>query len=366
MEGRFIRAELCGSGHINDTFFVECKPRRKIRRYVLQRINHFVFKSPETVISNMVMVTGHIAGKIDATPNADTRECIRMVPTTTGAWFHRDDGGNYWRCLHFIERSYNRDNAESPADAAEAGRIFARFQSFLSDLPAGKLGETIPRFHHTPTRFINFSDALAKDAHNRAAICRETIDWALSKEPMTTVISSGLDSGALPVRVTHNDTKFNNVLFCEDTDRAICVTDLDTVMPGSILYDFGDQIRTTTSHAAEDEPDTSKISIDLDMFEGLTRGYLSEAIGFLTPEEIRLLVFSGRLITYQIGLRFLTDYLEGDVYFKTHRPRQNLDRARAQFALARSMENHGDAMEKIVEEAVQMTHATATHNPAPV
>ncbi len=362
VEGRFTRAELCGSGHINDTFFVEFKPKQKIKRYVLQRINHFVFKEPPAVVQNMVMVTEHIARKLAAMPSSDPRECIRMVPTLKGDWFHRDDEGNYWRCLHFIERTYNRDNAESPEDAFEAGRIFARFQSYLADLEVGQLRETIPFFHHTPTRFSRFREVLSRDSQNRAKECRKEIEWTLAQEPMTSVIASKLESGALPTRVTHNDTKFNNVLFCEDTDRSICVTDLDTVMPGTILYDFGDQIRTTTTHAAEDEKDLNKVIIDLDMFEGLTRGYLSEALSFLTPEELKLLVFSGRLITFQIGLRFLTDYLEGDVYFKIRRKGQNLDRARAQFALVKSMELHAEKMQNIVDQAI-FNHSSQIPSP---
>jgi len=275
-----------------------------------------------------------------------------MVPTQEGNWFYRSEDGNYWRCLHFIERTYNRDNAEIPEDASEAGRIFARFQNFLSDLNVNDLKETIPHFHHTPTRFAKFQEIVSLDTFNRAKTCRKEIDWVLGKEPMTKIITSKLADGSIPTRVTHNDTKFNNVLFCEDSDKAICVTDLDTVMPGTILYDFGDQIRTTTSHAAEDEKDLNKVVIDLDMFQGLTRGYISEAITFLKKQEIDLLVFSGQLITFQIGLRFLTDYLEGDVYFKTHRECQNLDRARAQFALVMSMEKNEEIMQSIVNKAV--------------
>lgn len=353
-EGQFTRAELCGSGHINDTFFVEFKPKRKIKRYVLQRINHFVFKEPLKVIENMVLVTEHIQHKLSARGDTEPqRESIRMVPTIDGKYFYQSPEGDYWRCLHFIERSYNRDVAESPADAYEAGRIFSRFQHLLSDLQVSSLHETIPSFHHTPTRFKRFQEVLKKAPESKIKEARKEIQWAHSQESICSIITGKIEDKSLPTRVTHNDTKFNNVLFCEDTEKAICVTDLDTVMPGTVLYDFGDQIRTTTSPAAEDERDLSSVVIDLEMFEGLARGYLSEAQDFLTVQEIDLLAFSGRLITYQIGLRFLTDYLEGDVYFKTHRPGHNLDRTRAQFALAQSMETSQDKMNSIVQKCLQ-------------
>ncbi|MDX2227708.1 MAG: aminoglycoside phosphotransferase family protein [Verrucomicrobiae bacterium] len=349
--GEYVRAELCGSGHINDTYFAEFRQQRKMRRVVLQRINHVVFKKPVELMDNFARVTHHLQEKLLKASGADAqRQGLRLIPARDGSFLHVDPEGNHWRCLHYIEKSYSLDRATSPEDARQAGVAFARFQKFLADFPGQSLHETIPYFHHTPKRFETFQEVVRDDTHQRRASCAPEIEWALSQESMTRLVIGKLESGELPVRVTHNDTKFNNVLFCEETDEAICVTDLDTVMPGTVLYDFGDQIRTTTTHAPEDETDLGKVVIDLEMFRGLVEGYLCEAHTFLTAGERELLAFSGRLITFQIGLRFLTDYLQGDVYFKTHRPSHNLDRARAQFALCRSMERVQGPMEKIVAE----------------
>jgi Ser/Thr protein kinase RdoA (MazF antagonist) len=250
--------------------------------------------------------------------------------------------------------------AEKPDQAYEAGRAFGCFQKLLADLPASSLHETIPFFHHTPRRFAKFKEVLEKDSQARAGGASDAIAFVLKREPMVSVITKALEDGSLPLRITHNDTKINNVLFDNKTGKAICVIDLDTTMPGSALYDFGDMVRTTTSFAAEDEKDLAKVRMEKEMFRALAAGYLEEAGDFLTDKELELLVFSGELITFTIGLRFLTDYLEDDVYFRIHRPGHNLDRARVQFALVKSMEDQEKEMEECIRSLRKKTKRSSS------
>jgi Ser/Thr protein kinase RdoA (MazF antagonist) len=239
----------------------------------------------------------------------------------------------------------------SPAQAESAAKAFGAFQALLADLPGERLHETIPDFHHTPSRFARFQAALAKDSHGRAAAAGPEIAFALARASEVSVVVDALRDGSLPERVTHNDTKLNNVLLDDITQEGVCVIDLDTVMPGSALYDFGDLVRTSTSPATEDETDLSRVRMQLPMFAALVRGYLTSARGFLTPREKELLPFAGKLITLEIGLRFLTDWLEGDTYFKIKRPMHNLDRCRTQFKLVASIEEQLPTMQEIVERA---------------
>jgi hypothetical protein len=349
--GDFVSAQFLKVGHINDTYLVEAVNKSQREQFIFQRINHFVFQDPERLMSNFEKITRHIRSKLEALQGRNPdRETLNLLTSRSGRCFYRSPEGDYWRAYHFVGNAHIINVAKRPEEAYEAGRAFGCFQKLLSDLDAASLYETIPFFHHTPRRFGRFREVLAADPLGRAAAAREAISFALEREPMTAVITDALSAGKLPLRITHNDTKINNVLFDDITGKAICVIDLDTTMPGSSLYDFGDMIRTTTSFAAEDERDLAKVRLEKEMFRALADGYLAEASDFLTPEEIGLLVFSGRLVTYTIGLRFLTDFLEGDVYFRVHRPGQNLDRARAQFGLVRSMEEQAEDLELCVRK----------------
>ena len=342
--GDFVSAEPYGSGHINDTYCVVFNQAGTRVRYIFQRINHNIFKQPVALMENIQRVTTHLGKAVGGQPEA-SRRALTVLPARDGQPFHRDAAGYYWRAYFFIEHARTYDAVQSPAQAFEAARAFGRFQKLLADLPAPRLHDTIPDFHHTPKRFAALEQALEKDAVNRAASAKAEIDFALRHQPMTRVL---LDAN-LPERVTHNDTKLNNVMLDETTGEGVCVIDLDTVMPGLALYDFGDMVRTTTSPAKEDERDLSKVILQFPMFEALVKGYLSTAAEFLTRDEKRLLAFSGQLITFEIGLRFLADYLAGDTYFKVHREGHNLDRCRTQFKLVESIQQQLTSMERLVE-----------------
>ena len=343
INGRFIEAVPHGNGHINDTYAAIFDHRGAPARYILQRINHNVFKNPVALMENVQRVTAHLQSKLTADRS---RRALTLIPTHDGASHHRDDDGNYWRAHLFIENARTYDTVESTRQAFEAAKAFGQFQHLLTDLPAPRLHDTIPDFHNTPKRFAALENAIAADPVNRAKSAKAEIEFALRHKVNTGIL---LDSG-LPERVTHNDTKLNNVMLDETTGEGVCVIDLDTVMPGLALYDFGDMVRTTTSPAQEDERDLSKVQMQFPMFEALVRGYLATAGEFLTKEEKRHLAFSGKLITLEIGIRFLTDYLSGDIYFKVHREGHNLDRCRTQFKLVESIERQEAAMNKLVEK----------------
>ncbi|WP_420237853.1 phosphotransferase enzyme family protein [Telmatobacter bradus] len=344
LPGEILRATPYGTGHINDTLQVEYVAGGVSGRCILQRINSHIFRQPLELMQNIARVTAHLAECVVGQPDAE-RRVLRLIPTRAGGNSCIDAEGYHWRAYHFIENARSYEAVESAEQAYKAARAFGNFQCQLATLPAPRLHDTIPDFHNTPQRFAAFAQALEADVCNRAATARAEIDWALSHQVLAGVL---LEAG-LPERVTHNDTKFNNVLLDEATGEGICVIDLDTVMPGLALYDFGDMVRTATSPAGEDERDLSKVRMQLPMFEALLRGYVDAASGFLTAEEKRLLPASGKLITFEIGLRFLTDYLSGDTYFKIHRPEHNLDRCRTQFRLVESMEEQEEAMNRLVE-----------------
>ncbi|MDR3725184.1 MAG: aminoglycoside phosphotransferase family protein [Terracidiphilus sp.] len=343
LPGECLSATPYGNGHINDTYRVACRSNGGVRRYVLQRINHNVFKDPAALMENIVRVTGHLTSQVAGQDDAE-RRVLSLVPTRDGENWFCDDSGSYWRAYSFIDHASTFDAVESASQAFQAARAFGQFQSSLSDLPAPRLNDTIPGFHDTPKRFAALEAAIAADAVNRAKDARAEIEFALAHKPIAGVL---LNAG-LPERVTHNDTKFNNILLDDATGEAICVIDLDTVMPGLALYDFGDMVRTTTSPTLEDEQNLSKVNLQFPMFEALVRGYIESAGGFLTKAEKDLLAFSGKLITFEIGLRFLTDCLSGDTYFKIHREGHNLDRCRTQFKLVESIEQQEDAMNRLV------------------
>jgi hypothetical protein len=344
IQGDFLDAAPYGSGHINDTYCARFSQGGTPVRYIIQRVNHNVFRNPVALMDNLQRVTAHLHDKLAGTPDVSRRR-LTLLPTRQGGAWHLDPGGNYWRCYIFIEKARSFDAIKSPRQAFEAAKAFGRFQKLLSDLPAPRLHDTIPDFHHTPRRFARLEQALAKDAFNRALAARTEIEFALRRKPMTSLL---LDA-QLPERVTHNDTKINNVMLDDQTGEEVCVIDLDTVMPGLALYDFGDLVRTATSPAMEDERDLDRVTMQFPMFEALARGYLSTASDFLTPAERRHLVLSGKLITFEIGIRFLTDFLDGDTYFKMHRDGHNLDRCRTQFKLVQSIEEQEEPMNNLLE-----------------
>jgi aminoglycoside phosphotransferase (APT) family kinase protein len=350
IDGDLISIAPFGSGHINDTYLALFRRGSAQNAFVLQRINTAIFRHPAALMENIARVTSHLAAKLSSEPDG-LRRVLTLIPTRDGRSWVEDADGGWWRMTRLIEHAHASETIESPLQAYRAAHAFGRFQQSLVDLPAPPLHETIPGFHNTPQRFSAFERALAADTANRAVDAREEIAFALARKPIAGVL---LDAH-LPERVTHNDTKLNNVLFDDATGESLCVIDLDTVMPGLSLYDFGDMVRTATSAATEDEQDFARVAMQLPMFEALLRGYLSAAGSFLTNAEKTLLGFAGKLITFEQGIRFLADHLAGDAYYKVHRPGQNLDRCRTQFKLIESMEQQEEAMDRLLSEVVRET-----------
>ena len=345
IDGEFLSAAPYGSGHINDTYRAAFQRGGTQVHYILQRINHKVFKKPAALMENVQRVTAHLADKVAADPDC-SRRALTLIATRTGGWWHQDGVGNFWRAYIFIERARTHDTAESETQAYEAARAFGRFQHLLADLPPPRLHETIPDFHDTPARVTALEQAISSDVVNRAIQSKAEIEFVLRRKCWSDLLTKA----SLPERVTHNDTKLNNVMLDDTTGAGICVIDLDTVMPGLVLYDFGDMVRTVTSPAMEDERDLSKVVMRFPMFAALARGYLESAGYFLTAAERQHLAFSGKLITLEIGIRFLTDFLAGDTYFKVHREGHNLDRCRTQFRLVESIERQEEQMRRYIEE----------------
>ena len=352
MPGDYISHAPCGHGHINDTYEVRVNQAGTPVRYILQRINHTIFTRPELVMENIHRVTTHITEKLHASQVHDIyRRVLTLVPCRDGRLWHQDAAGNHWRAYLYVEGAEAHSHVNNTALAEEAARSFGRFQHLLSDLPVPRLADTIPDFHHTRSRYDALMLAVAENRAGRRDAIAVEIDWCRERESMVDVLLKAHAAGLLPERITHNDTKINNVMIDHHTGEGICVMDLDTVMPGLVLYDFGDLVRTTTISTAEDEQDTSLVQMRLPMFEALVRGYLASASSFLTNTEIDYLAFSGKLITLETGLRFLTDYLNGDLYFKTRHPKQNLERFRVQARLVESIERQQSSMEDVVSGA---------------
>jgi aminoglycoside phosphotransferase (APT) family kinase protein len=349
--GDFVEAGPYGSGHINDTFKVVLNMAGRPVDYLLQRINHNIFKNPRAVMDNIVRVTNHVQSRLAEAGVADvSRRSLCVVLTRDAQPCHQDKDGNWWRMYLFIEGARTYDTIENDKQAFAAAKAYAQFQNVLADLPQPRLHETIPNFHNTPIRLQTLQKAIKEDVCNRAAEARAEIEFVEKRIPLCGRLLDRHAKGEIPERITHNDTKINNVMLDDTTGEGVCVIDLDTVMPGLALYDFGDMVRTATAAAAEDERDLSKVRMRMELFKAIAGGYLSEA-GFLKPVEREELAFSARLITQMIGMRFLTDYLQGDVYFKIKRPGHNLDRCRTQFKMVQSMESQQDEMEKVVAAA---------------
>ncbi|MBQ7294310.1 MAG: aminoglycoside phosphotransferase family protein [Clostridia bacterium] len=342
-----VNVEAYGNGHINDTYIANSEPK-----YILQRINSAIFKKPEEVMANIVAVTEFLRKKIIAAGGDPERETLNVIKTVDGKSFYKTDDGNYFRMYKYVERAVGYEMVESPEQFYQAARSFGKFQNMLADYPAETLFDTIPRFHDTEKRFADFEEAVANDLAGRKVLVKDEIDFVLSRKADASVVLNGIRNGEIPLRVTHNDTKLNNVLLDSKTGEGVCVIDLDTVMPGSLLYDYGDALRFGASSGAEDEIYLEKIYFDLELFEAFTKGFIEEVGGSLTPAEIELLPFSAKLLTYECGMRFLGDYLNGDTYFKIHREHHNLDRARTQFKLVADIENKLDEMKKIVKKYI--------------
>jgi hypothetical protein len=348
--GQILHAEPCKIGHINETYTVTYNQGGVLVRYIHQRINVNVFKNPDAVMRNVMRVTTHIRHKLEEQEVKDlTRRVLTVVPTRDGSLYYRNAKDECWRTFVFVERAQTHEAVQTTQQAFQAGKAFGNFQYLLSDLAGDRLVETIPDFHHTRKRFETLKKAVQEDRCNRARIARAEIDFALAHEPIVDVLLKAHAAGRIPERITHNDTKFNNVMLDVETGEEMCVVDLDTVMPGLVLYDFGDMVRTTTSPTMEDELDLEKVQMGMPMFKALARGYMETASRFLIPAERSFLAFSGKLITFTIGIRFLTDFLVGDTYFRVHRPNHNLDRCRTQFKLVESIERQEDKMQKFVD-----------------
>ncbi len=341
ISGNIISCEPYGFGHINRTFLVVSDSGL---RYILQGINEVVFADVPGLMENIIAVTAHLSSIV-----SEPRECLRLIKTRQGEDYLKDEDGKFWRMYDFIEQSLCLQKSEQPSDFYESAVAFGRFQRQLADFPAETLHETIPNFHNTPDRYRKFHAVLEADVMNRAGECAYEIEEYLKRESDGAVLQSWLKEGRLPLRVTHNDTKLNNVMLDESSRKALCVIDLDTVMPGLMAYDFGDSIRFGAATAAEDEKDISKVSVDLELYRTYIRGFISSCPQ-LTEDELMSLPWGARIMTLECGLRFLTDYLDGDKYFAIHRPEHNLDRCRTQLKMVQDMEAKWDDMLRIISE----------------
>lgn len=350
-KGSYIDHEKYGNGHINDTFAVRLQLEGdKILRYLLQRMNHDTFKSPEKLMENIVGVTSFIRKKVEQNNGDVERETMNVIPTKDGKSYYKDSIGSYWRAYTFIEDAITFDLVEKVEDFYESAVAFGNFQQQLADYPANTLHETIPDFHNTPVRFENLKKAMEADALGRKKEVEAEIAFAMEREEFTHRLMDSYAEGKLPLKVTHNDTKLNNVMIDLKTGKGVCVVDLDTVMPGFSVNDFGDSIRFGASTGAEDEKDLSKVNFSLSLFEAYTKGFLEGCNGSLTEIELDMLPVGAKMMTLECGMRFLTDYLQGDTYFRIHHEKHNLDRARTQFKLVADMEKNWDAMYDIVNK----------------
>jgi Ser/Thr protein kinase RdoA (MazF antagonist) len=348
-KGSFLSGHSFGPGHIHDTYRIQTV-EKECDDYIVQRLNNKVFTDIQGLQENMERVTTHLRMKLSAIEGSDLRrECLTLITAKdTGKTYFTDAGGNFWRMFIFISDHRSYERVDSREKAYEGGRITGRFQAMLADLPGKPLHETIPDFHNIAKRLVTFHNVIEKDHAGRVISAGREIDGIISREEEMKVLIRLGEEGKIPVRITHNDTKFNNILF-DSSGRALCIIDLDTVMPGFVHYDFGDAIRTATNRAEEDSTDLSSVSMDIDIFRAYAEGYLSETRDTLNPTEIEYLPFAPKLLTYIMATRFLTDFLDGDHYYKIKYPLHNLQRAKAQLALLSDMENRYENMVQIIK-----------------
>lgn len=348
--GEIVSIEKTGTGLINSTYKLTSSDGNQDFKYILQLINTNVFKNPDELMSNIMNVTGFLRNKIALDGGNPQRETLTFLYTKDNAPYCRDSEGRCWRAYNYIGGCYTLDVVDSPVKAERSGKAFGRFQGLLADYPIDNLFETIPDFHNTPVRFENFKKAIEADVCGRLKDVKAEVEFALSREKDASRLTDLMKAGEIPVRVTHNDTKISNVLFDSITNDAFCVIDLDTIMPGLFHYDFADAVRTGGTTTDENEKDLSKYSLDLELYEGFAKGFLSEAAKALNQKEVDNMAFSVKLMALECGVRFLTDYLSGDTYFKTEYPEHNLVRAHTQFKLVTDVEKNLDKMNEITAE----------------
>lgn len=351
MKGNLIDWARYGNGHINDTFLVIKEYKGIQIKYILQRINHYIFKNPMELISNIYNVTIHMKSMIE-TEEEKLRNVLTLLSTKDGSFLYQDSIGSYWRAYHYIGDSYCVDKIEEPLDFYECGLSFGNFQYLLKDFDSSSLYETIPNFHNTPKRYEHLLNSIKMDKANRVKECQEEIRFISKRCSEFSILTKLLEDGKLPLRVTHNDTKLNNIMFDRVSRKGICIVDFDTIMPGLSLYDFGDSIRFGANTALEDEVDLSKVSLDRNLFSLYTKGFIEGSKGILSADEIRLLPMGAKLMTMECAIRFLMDYLDGDIYFKVGHETHNIERCRNQLALVKSMEEQWDDMVSIVKQYV--------------
>ena len=349
IKGEWLRGAPFGSGHIHDTYLTYIRQHEAVNQFILQKVNSQVFTRTALVCDNIQIVGDHIYNKLKERGIDDLeRRAMQVIPTTKGGSFYQDNKGGYWRLFSFIKDTIAVDEVRHSNQAYEAARAIGEFQELLSDLDATFIGESIPNFHHIGWRYENLDQAIEDDIAGRKVSISEEIIFAQEMKSIRDEMLVLLENGNLPIRITHNDTKINNVLLDAKSGKGICVIDLDTVMPGSVIYDFGDMVRTFTSPSPEDEADLTKVYVRLDIFEALVKGYLETAKAFIQPVEIEHLILGAKLITLIMGIRFLTDYLNGDVYYKIRYPEQNLRRARNQFHLVKDLIAKESQMQSII------------------
>lgn len=351
LEGEYVSSKPYGNGHINDTYIISYNKKGKLKYYILQRINHYVFKNVDQLMDNFVRVTDYIYKKLILDDRNPYRGVLNVIPTKDGKYYCYDvETDKYYRLLTYIENSTSLEVVDNAEVFERVGKAFGDFQNLLKDFDITNLYETIPNFHNTKVRYQNFINALNTNEFDRAKTCKEEIDFVTSRKELCNTIVDLIEEKKIPLRVTHNDTKANNILIDKDTLETLCVVDLDTIMPGSILYDFADSIRFGCNTANEDEQDLSKVKFSIENFEAYTKGFLGETKDNMNSFEKANIINACKIITLECGMRFLTDYLENDKYFKIHRENHNLDRCRTQFKLVLEMEKYTDILESIVNK----------------
>ena len=349
--GDFVDAKPYGNGHINDTFLVTLDHNGLNTEYILRKINKYVFKNPKIVIDNTVNALKHIKKKLKESDEDNKSKCLmELIETKDSKYYYTDANDDYWCLVVFIKDAYTVEYVETFEQAYNAAKAFGRFQKLLIDADINEFKESIPNFHNLKSRLNMFDHAINENPVGRVDKVKKEIEIIDFYRSLSDKITRLIENNELPIRITHNDTKINNVMLSKETNEGKCVIDLDTVMPGTVLYDFGDMVRTSTSPVEEDERDSSKVTMRINIFEALVKGYLEELAEVLTDLEINNLVYGAKVIVYEQAVRFLTDYILNDVYYNTSYPEHNLIRTRTQIALLKSIENQNDEMEAIVKK----------------